>query len=218
MRDLNTPQQIPNHFTDNSDGTVTDNLTGLIWQKSPFADTLTWEESLNYADTLSLNGLTDWRLPNIKELQSINDESRINPSLNTAYFNTGNAKKYWSSTTLPNQTSKAWYLFTQFGITTYDTKTAKHYIICLRGNGTSTTALNEIAQQPSVTVYPNPFHSFIYLTSIPGNQYCELTNSMGQLLYSGTSVEMQNFSSLLSGVYFLKVNGQSVLFFRLIKE
>ncbi len=218
VRDLNTPQQIPNHFTDNSDGTVTDNLTGLIWQKSPFADTLTWEEALNYADTLSLNGLTDWRLPNIKELQSINDESRINPSLNTAYFNTGNAKKYWSSTTLPNQTSKAWYLFTQFGITTYDTKTAKHYTICLRGNGTSTTGLNEIAQEPSVTVYPNPFHSFIYLKSIPGNQYCELTNSMGQLLYSGTSVEMQNFSSLLSGVYFLKVNGQSVLFFRLIKE
>ena len=36
-------------------------------------------------------------------IQSINDETLINPSLNTNYFNITSAKKYWSSTTLPNQ-------------------------------------------------------------------------------------------------------------------
>lgn len=218
VRDVNAPQQIPNHFTDNSDGTITDNLTNLVWQKIPFADTLTWEQALNYADTLSLDGLTDWRLPNIKELQSINDESRINPSLNTTYFNVGNAKKYWSSTTLPNQTSKAWYLYTQFGITTYDEKTAKHNLICVRGSMNPTTAITEITHQPSIMAYPNPFNAFIHIKSINGSEYCELTNSMGQLIYSGHNIETQDFSSLLSDVYFLKVTGKSISVLKLIKE
>lgn len=218
VRDVTTSQQIPNHFTDNADGTITDNLTNLVWQKNPVADTLTWEQALNYADTLSLNGVTEWRLPNIKELQSINDESSINPSLNTAYFNTGSAKKYWSSTTLPNQTTKAWYLFTQFGITTYDEKTVKHNLICVRGSGGSVTTINEIAQVPSITVYPNPFNSFLHLKSISGDEYYELSNSIGQILYSGTNIEMQNLSSIVSGIYFLKVTGKSISVFKLTKE
>ena len=128
VRDINTPTVIVNHFTDNGNGTITDNITNLIWQKINYTDSLTWENALTYADTLSLNSYTDWRLPNIKELQSINDVSIINPSINTIYFNNIGVTKYWSSTTLPNQITKAWYLYTQFGITTYDVKTIKHNV------------------------------------------------------------------------------------------
>ena len=152
---------IPNHFTDNENGTITDNLTKLIWQKVPNADTLSWEQALSYADTLSLAGMSDWRLPNIKELQSINDENLINPSLNPNFFDVGNSKKYWSSTTLPNQTTKAWYLNTQYGITTYDTKTVKHSVICVNGNQIS-TGLNGYLSE-NYTVFPNPFTSRINL-------------------------------------------------------
>ena len=73
VRNIATSPVIPAHFTDNGDGTVTDNLTSLTWQKVLVQDTITWEQALNYADTLSLAGHTDWRLPNIKELQSISD-------------------------------------------------------------------------------------------------------------------------------------------------
>lgn len=131
VRDVTTPPTVGNHFTDNNDGTVTDNFTSLVWQKVPAADTMTWENALQYADTLSLAEITEWRLPNIKELRSINNEKLSNPSIDTAFFKVINNKKYWSSTTLPNQAAEAWYLNTRFGITTYDAKTAKDYVMCV---------------------------------------------------------------------------------------
>lgn len=134
VRDVTAPTTIPYHFTDNGNGTITDNLTNLVWQKNAYPDSLTWEQALTYADTLTQSGLTDWRLPNIKELQSLNDESRINPSINNTFFTNIATNKYWSSTTLPNHTTWAWYLNTQFGITTYDDKNIKHYLLCVRGN------------------------------------------------------------------------------------
>ena len=156
VRDINLPEIIPSRFTDNNNGTITDNLTNLVWQKSPTSDSLTWEQALMYADTLTIAGLNQWRLPNIKELQSINDESLINPSLNTIYFSVNSADKYWSSTSLPNQTAKAWYLNTQFGITTYDNKTIKHHLICVTNNSQLPTGLSISELKPDISLFPNP--------------------------------------------------------------
>jgi hypothetical protein len=44
--DITTPVVIPNHFTDNGNGTITDNLTQLIWQKAPNATAVTWENAI----------------------------------------------------------------------------------------------------------------------------------------------------------------------------
>lgn len=134
VRGIFIPEPIVNHFTDNGNGTITDNVTNLVWQKIHSTDSLTWEQALSYADTATIGGYTDWRLPSIKELHSINDENFVNPSVNNAFFSNVGVNKYWSSTTLPNQTTKAWYLSTQFGITTYDVKTVRHYIYCVRGD------------------------------------------------------------------------------------
>jgi len=65
-----------NNFIDNDDGTVTDNSTGLIWQKDDSGEGALWEDALEYSENLELAGYTDWRLPNAKELQSIIDYSR----------------------------------------------------------------------------------------------------------------------------------------------
>ena len=216
VRDITTPTLIPNRFTNNGDGTITDNLTNLIWQQVPYSDTLTWEQSLTYADTLSLTGISDWRLPNIKELQSINDETLINPSLNTNFFSVVIAKKYWSSTTLPNQTTKAWYLDSQYGITTYDFKTLKHNLICVRGNQI-TTGIKEI-QMLSASVFPNPFTASISLKNKSGNELFELTNCVEQIIYSGKYIEQQNFSFLANGIYFLKVVDKTTSVIKLLKE
>lgn len=134
VRGVFVPVTITNHFTDNGNGTITDNVTNLVWQKIHSTDSLTWEQALSYADTTTIGGYTDWRLPNIKELHSINDENFVNPSVNNTFFSNVGVNKFWSSTSLPNQTTKAWYLSTQFGITTYDVKTIKHYIYCVRGD------------------------------------------------------------------------------------
>ncbi len=205
VREITTPSVISNHFTDNGDGTITDNITNLIWQQIPNVDTLTWEQSLIYADSLSILSMSDWRLPNIKELQSINDESLVNPSLNANFFTGVTAKKYWSSTSLPNQTTKAWYLDTQFGITTYDLKALKHNIICVRGNQIATW-VNEV-KMLNVSVFPNPFNSYISFKNVNDKEIYELTNCIGQIIYSGPNIEQQNFSYLSNGIYFLKVIG-----------
>ncbi len=52
------------------DPTVIHKTTGLEWQKS-FANELTWQQSIAYCETLDYAGHTNWRLPNVKELQSL---------------------------------------------------------------------------------------------------------------------------------------------------
>lgn len=98
----------PPSYTDNGDGTVTDNVTSLIWQKSPdtdgdgdidATDKLTYDQALDRANTLNLGGYTDWRLPDIKELYSLidfngkdpsgyngTDTSELVPFIDTSYF------------------------------------------------------------------------------------------------------------------------------------
>lgn len=98
---------LPNpRFTDNSNGTVTDNLTGLVWLKdagcfstvggiakgtTAATSTLTWPDALTWSSSLkgdntacSLNDGSvagDWRLPNITELESLVDFSQQSPAL-----------------------------------------------------------------------------------------------------------------------------------------
>ncbi len=122
------------HFTDNGNGTITDNYTGLIWQKVTSTSTMTWEEALAYASGLSLAGKTDWRIPNVKELQSLNDEKMSKPSFNRSYFPNVSSGNYWSSTTLLSQTPvQAWDINVDYGLVSYSDKTVKEFVICVRG-------------------------------------------------------------------------------------
>jgi hypothetical protein len=107
-------------FTENSDGTVTDNLTGLIWLKNAncAGTTKKWADALTYCNNLASGscGLTDgsvagnWRLPNVKELQSLIDLSSYNPALPSGHPFTGVQINYyyWSSTTVADDTIYAW--------------------------------------------------------------------------------------------------------------
>jgi len=211
VRDITNPSIILAHFTDNSNGTITDNLTGLIWQKDHSSDSLTWEQALGYADTLSWNGSNDWRLPNIKEIESINDENMVNPSVNATYFPDLTNKKVWSSTTLPNQTTKAWYLQTQFGITTYDSKIRKDYVLCVRGNNLIATKIDsENDNLPSINLFPNPSQNFLTLITNEPLKSVHIFNLLGeQELFEQLTTNNQqlsiNVSTLKAGVYFVEV-------------
>lgn len=203
VRDITTPVTLPNHFTNNNDGTITDNLTELVWQQSAYNDSLSWEQALNYADTNQLGNLIDWRLPNIKELQSLNDETKTNPSINSL-FNIGSSFKAWSSTTLPNQTTKAWYIDTQFGITTYDYKTVRHNVILVRGPINSITGDPELENSArNMIVFPNPFVNYINVTSNTNTVFL-LLDILGRTIYKGANIQTQNFSQLPKGIYILK--------------
>ncbi len=120
-------------FTDNGNGTITDNYTGLIWQKIQSAITMTWEEALAYSRTIALAGKMDWRLPNIKELQSINDEKLSKPSFNKTYFTNILSGNYWSSTTLVQAQTKAWDINVDYGTISYNDKILKQNVLLVRG-------------------------------------------------------------------------------------
>jgi len=67
------------HYVANGDGTVTDSVTGLMWQKNPGAK-VTYGQAKVGAGTLRLGGHSDWRLPTIKELYSLIEFSGTDPS------------------------------------------------------------------------------------------------------------------------------------------
>jgi len=85
---------------DNSNGTVTDSGTHLMWQQGE-SNLMLWADALMYCQGLSLANYEDWRLPNHKELLSIIDETRYNPFINTTMFPNATSAVYWSSTLYP---------------------------------------------------------------------------------------------------------------------
>ena len=87
------------NYIHNKDGTVTDTETGLMWQKDTAPGTYTWKQALAYADTSTLAGYEDWRLPNVNELESLVEYSQYDPSIDTTYFPNTQSSTYWSSTT-----------------------------------------------------------------------------------------------------------------------
>ena len=105
-------------FTDNADGTVTDNLTGMVWLKSAgsLAPT-TWAAALAAANQLASGacGLSDgsaagkWRMPNVNELESLVDVSRSSPAISAGhpFTNISLTAAYWSSTTYTALTANA---------------------------------------------------------------------------------------------------------------
>jgi|GEM_PF-3372936 len=100
------------HFIDNGDGTVTDTTTGLMWTKSdsramagPNSLGLTWEAAMDWVRRLNMGGHRDWRMPTIRELQTIYDPNSAvrswhpvnnRPLRLSPVFAAGGAQYYWS--------------------------------------------------------------------------------------------------------------------------
>jgi hypothetical protein len=120
-------------FTDNGDGTVTDNITGLMWQQEDDDVTRNWEDSITYCEGFSLAGHADWRLPNHKEHSSIVDISVFNPAIDGIYFPNTNSSGYWLSTTDVDYPDYAWYVNFYNGYVFSRSKSINYYVRCVRG-------------------------------------------------------------------------------------
>lgn len=69
---------LPNEatYSDEGDGTVLDEVTGLRWEKDAPSDQGSWDDALAYCEGLSLGGWNDWRLPTRVEITSVLDYSK----------------------------------------------------------------------------------------------------------------------------------------------
>jgi hypothetical protein len=120
-------------LVDNGDSTVTDNNTGLMWQQGEPGN-MSWGNALSYCQGLSLINHADWRLPNIRELESLVDDTRRVPAINTSFFPNAYASSYWSSTTSSSDPSGAWYVGFSGGAAAVSVKDNDGiYVRCVRG-------------------------------------------------------------------------------------
>ncbi|NTV13165.1 MAG: beta-propeller fold lactonase family protein [Desulfobulbaceae bacterium] len=120
-------------FTDLGNQTVTDRDSGLMWQQSE-GGAMNWEAALSYCQGLNLATLGDWRLPNLKELNSLIDHGRSNPALDSGVFPNGAATAYWSATSVAGVLGQAWTVEFAAGATGKSEKTVNAKVRCLRGS------------------------------------------------------------------------------------
>jgi len=110
-------------FHDNGNGTVTDSLTGLMWTKNANlpGSTMTWYQAVDYCNNLTQGGYTDWRLPNVNELESLtnDDEPNVAVWLNSQGFTNVQSGYYLSATTVAYYPDYAWIVYMGDGSVVY---------------------------------------------------------------------------------------------------
>ncbi len=141
--DENQQPSTPSHRFAISDGVVIDSKTGLMWkqctegmrynEKKERCDdkpnVYTWQGFLEYTQQLNLGrigdnrGYDDWRVPNIKELESIVEYSCISPAINLDIFSNTSTVPFWSSSTVFFSPFKAWTIQFNSGTVAVNHKT-----------------------------------------------------------------------------------------------
>lgn len=95
-------------------GTVTDGRTGLVWESGTAPGTMNWADALARCEALVLDGQSDWRLPNAKELLSLVDPTLASPTI-SPLFASRPATTFWTSTPLSTQGTHAYMVSFSIG-------------------------------------------------------------------------------------------------------
>lgn len=202
VRAMQPPVNLPVHFTDMGADLVRDNATELVWQQYCHPVALTWEDALRVADTLTLGGFTDWRMPNIKELHTIREQQEKGPCVDLLYFPcVASTTTLWSSTTLISQNNdQAWTLKADLGVITYDKKNLKMKLLCVRGGSPDVTSVDDEEQQPELALYPNPASGLVTLPI--GTVRATLYDVTGAAVLTSAHAQNIDVSWLAAGSYY----------------
>jgi formylglycine-generating enzyme required for sulfatase activity len=118
------------HFV-SKDGTVEDSATMLTWQQDAPSEKYTWPDALGYCAALDLQG-TGWRLPTVKELQTLVDEARAMPAIDQTAFPKTARAEYWTSSRVASFPGNAWTVSFAYGFDGFfDIGTTEH-VRCVR--------------------------------------------------------------------------------------
>ena len=145
----------PPSYQNNNDGTITDQVTGLMWEKTIHSQK-TFHQAQSNASRIKTAGYNDWRLPTIKELYSLIDfngcvtTKKPIPYINTKYFDfawgneNGNHGRiidaqFWSATqyvgkTMNGQPTTFGVNFADGRIKGYPTSRKRSFVRYVRGN------------------------------------------------------------------------------------
>jgi hypothetical protein len=129
-------------FTDNADGTVTDEVTGLVWQQTDDDTLYDHDAAVLYCTNLALAGLSNWRLPEISELTNIASFGANTPGIDQTAF-PGTDDFYWSATISSLNSAWAWLInHTNNIVDTYDRTTAR-LVRCVSGSAPAALAYTD---------------------------------------------------------------------------
>lgn len=112
--------------------TVHDTKTGLTWQRAVAPGTYAWVDAKSYCAGLDADGGSGWRLPTIKELQTIVDERAYQPAIDTTAFPGTPSEFFWSSSPYANDATNAWVVHFNFGNSSYFTVSYNYRVRCVR--------------------------------------------------------------------------------------
>ena len=124
-------------FSRSAEGVVTDSNTTLEWQDdySDNANTIkraVWQDAIEYCHSLTLDGDDIWRLPNIKELTSLVEDTTYDPAINAVFVHT-ESRSYLSSTHVFNDTERVMILDFNLGEIETLGINSFTYVRCVRG-------------------------------------------------------------------------------------
>ncbi len=123
-------------YSKNSENTIKDNYTGLIWQKSGSDKDMSFKEAKKYCTDLTLDKYSDWRLPSQIELYYLANRNRYKPAIDSEYFNLKNLY-YWSSTPykppIKDNSFNVWIVSFEHGNDFFDSELHMRYVLCVRG-------------------------------------------------------------------------------------
>ncbi|MGA2448672.1 MAG: DUF1566 domain-containing protein [Polyangiaceae bacterium] len=150
------PTMLPSFATDPDAGTVTDQVTQLVWQLDPPAngcasvpadagpdatapDECTFSEAAAYCSSLNLSGVTDWRVPTKIELESILDCSHAQPPSIANAFLPAPQTEFWTASTFEENTSNNWTVRFLDCRDSWEALSSSFSVRCVHGTGISAT-------------------------------------------------------------------------------
>lgn len=201
VRDAQIPEILTSAYVRTSYGSIIDKRTNLEWYPMASSDSITWEQALLFAEQANGGSHDDWRMPNIKELFSLTSQAHSSPSIDPIFgINTPNTM-YWSSSTLTNQTDKAWYMDSRYGITTYAFKTQRLKVMPVR-NANNATAIDESIESTIVLVHDD----MIRIQGALPHYSIIISDLIGNVILSSIA-QMQEWHSpkLQAGAYLIRI-------------
>ncbi len=117
---------------DTETGIVSDSVTGLQWQDNAVGRPVSWQSAIDRCENLTLGKENGWRLPNIDELKTIIDTSRVNPAIKSAFTTTDSSYYYWSSTPYEGYEDGAWVMDFYDGHARSNYKGTTLFVRCVR--------------------------------------------------------------------------------------
>ena len=121
-------------------GVVKDDIYKLMWKDGDLSPhEMTHDEAVHYCENLNSAGFNDWRLPTIKELLSITDDTRFEPAINKAFKNVAyettdhrGERWYWSQTKSAGASSSVWVVNSNDGFVGWRDVSSRRFVRCVR--------------------------------------------------------------------------------------